>query len=54
MLRRSARLALVSLALLATPAVAEVKASDDTGFDVGGTETIAATPQAVWTALVTP
>lgn len=54
MLRRSARLAVVSLALLGAPALAEVKASDDTGFDVGGSETVAASPQAVWAALVKP
>ena len=54
MLRRSARLAFASLTLLATPVLAEVKASDETGFDVNGAETIAATPQAVWAVLAKP
>lgn len=52
--RRSIRLAQAALALLAAPAAAEVRSADDAGFDVGASETVAAEPDAVWSALVAP
>lgn len=50
------RLAGLALALfvLAMPAGAEVKEASDSGFTVSQVRTVAATPDAVWAALVAP
>ncbi|MFM5884701.1 MAG: SRPBCC family protein [Novosphingobium sp.] len=54
-MRRGALLAVWLGALIAAgPAVADVQAADDSGFDVAGTQTIDSTAAVVWAALVRP
>jgi uncharacterized protein YndB with AHSA1/START domain len=51
---RSLTLAMVLAAATAVPGNAEVLSKSDTGFAVGGSTTVTATPEQTWRRLVTP